>query len=105
MQDLAWTRCWQFRASVAGLFDDCVAQKILGGIEKVRIVHHPLNRGTALMMLSWLAVQAGWTHTEDMIFETKNGNKISVELESKEDSAPLSVVENFSRGNSGLRES
>ena len=93
VQDLAWTRCWQFRASVAGLFDDCVAQKILGGIEKVKIVHHPLNRGTALMMLSWLAVQAGWTHAGDMDFESKGGTKITVELEPKEDSAPLSVVE------------
>lgn len=93
VQDLAWTRCWQIRAGIAGLFDDPVAQKILGGIEKVRICHHTADRNTALQILAWLAVQAGWKSTGKMLFETRNGTKIIAELEAGEDCAPISQVE------------
>ncbi len=76
VQDLAWTRCWQFRVGIAGLFDDTVAQTILGKIEKVHIRHSPGNRNTALQILAWLAVQAGWKRTGGLAFETKEGQPI-----------------------------
>ena len=93
VQDLAWTRCWQFRVGIAGLFDDTVAQTILGEIEKVRISHSPGNHNTALQVLAWLAVQAGWKWTGGRSFETKSGQQVEAEINCSEDSAALGLVE------------
>lgn len=93
VQDLAWTRCWQYRVGIAGLFDDAVAQTILGTIGKVRIRHSPEDRNTALQILAWLAVQAGWKTTGKAAFETKEGHKIETEIEESADSAPIGLVE------------
>lgn len=60
LQDLSWTRCYQFRMSVAALFDDPVALAALDSIDRVRIAHHPRHRLSALLLLAWLAKQAGW---------------------------------------------
>ncbi len=92
-QDLAWTRCWQFRVGIAGLFDDAVAQTILGKIETVRITHSPGNRNTALQILAWLVVQAGWKATGKSTFLTKNGTAVSASVESSGESAPIGLVE------------
>jgi len=100
VQDLAWTRCWQFRVGIAGLFDDAVAQTILGKIDKIRIRHNPSDRNTALQILAWLAVQAGWKIVGKSHFETKQGQRIAVETVSSEDSAPLGLVELSSGGTS-----
>ncbi len=102
VQDLAWTRCWQFRVGIAGLFDDAVAQTILGKIEKIRIRHNPSDRNTALQILAWLAVQAGWKISGKSNFETKNGQSISLEVDSSEDSAPIGLVE-LSSGETTVR--
>lgn len=107
VQDLSWTRCYQFRVSVAALFDDPVAENAVEAIESVRIVHHPEHRLTALQMLAWLAVQAGWRdglelHLADsrrsqkgegFSFESSQGMPIEVILISDEQSAPLGHVE------------
>jgi len=93
VQDLAWTRCWQFRVSIAGLFDDVVAQSALDSIKTIRIHHNPANRNTALQFLAWLAVQAGWKNVGSFAFETKDGSKIQAEVNSSENSAPLGLVE------------
>jgi glucose-6-phosphate dehydrogenase assembly protein OpcA len=93
VQDLAWTRCWQYRVGIAGLFDDSVAQAMLSEISKIRIRHAPQDRNTALQLLAWLAVQARWTITGPGRFKSKEGRLISAEIESSEDSAPLGLVE------------
>ncbi|QTN32795.1 glucose-6-phosphate dehydrogenase assembly protein OpcA [Akkermansiaceae bacterium] len=93
VQDLAWTRCWQYRVGIAGLFDDSVAQTILGDIGKIRILHNPSDRNTALQILAWLAVQAGWRISGKTHFETKNGQRIAVEVECSGNSAPIGLVE------------
>lgn len=93
VQDLAWTRCWQFRVGIAGLFDDAAAQSILEMIGKVKISHHPSDRNTALQILAWLAVQAGWKLIGNHTFESRQGNMILAEIESCEDSAPVGLVE------------
>jgi glucose-6-phosphate dehydrogenase assembly protein OpcA len=93
VQDLAWTRCWQFRVGIAGLFDDTVAQTILGKINRIHIRHSPSDRNTALQTLAWLAVQAGWKVAGKSHFETKQGQRIEVQTESSEDSAPIGLVE------------
>ena len=93
VQDLAWTRCWQYRVGIAGLFDDSVAQAMLGEIERIRITHSPHDRNTAIQLLAWLAVQAGWKIAGPGAFETKEGRRITAEIESSMSSAPLGLVE------------
>jgi glucose-6-phosphate dehydrogenase assembly protein OpcA len=93
VQDLAWTRCWQYRVGIAGLFDDTVAQTMLGEVTKIRIKHSPEDRNTGLQLVAWLAVQAGWKVAGEGAFETKEGHRIAVEIESSADSAPLGLVE------------
>lgn len=93
VQDLAWTRCWQFRVGIAGLFDDAVAQAMLGEIARIRITHSPQDRNTALQLLAWLAVQAGWKIAGTGLFETKEGHRIIADLDSIADGAPLGMVE------------
>ncbi len=93
IQDLAWTRCWQFRVGIAGLFDDTVAQAMLGEIANIRIKHSPPHRNTALQLLAWLAVQAGWKIVGENTFESKEGRRIVAEIESSADSATLGLIE------------
>jgi glucose-6-phosphate dehydrogenase assembly protein OpcA len=93
VQDLAWTRCWQFRVSIASLFDDMVAQSALEHIEKIHIKHDLSNRNTALQLLAWLSVQAGWKLRGHFTFESKTGHKIQAHIESSEDTAPIGLVE------------
>lgn len=92
VQDLAWTRCWQFRVGIAALFDDSVAWGILDGIEKVKITFHPAHKNTAFQVLAWLAVQAGWMRAKGLAFSSKKGS-IDVEMTPDENSAPLGSVE------------
>ena len=93
VQDLAWTRCWQYRVGIAGLFDDSVAQTMLGKIDTVRIKHSPENRNTALQTLAWIAVQAGWEISGKSTFTTKEGVSVNAVVESDEGSAPIGLVE------------
>jgi glucose-6-phosphate dehydrogenase assembly protein OpcA len=98
VQDLAWTRCWQYRVGIAGLFDDTIAQTILGQPANVRIVHSPHDRNTALQILAWLAVQAGWKHLGSGAFLSKDGNRIETQVSASADSAPIGLVEIYSGG-------
>jgi len=107
VQDLAWTRTWQFRLSVAALFDEPVALDALGSIMSARIVHHPAHRSSALQLLAWIAVQAGWRTgleldlavarrnggNQSFSFESPSGNAITVTVEADENSAPLGLLE------------
>lgn len=60
LQDLAWSRIWQFRHCLARLFDDAVAQDAIPEIRKVVIEHHPDHLHSAILLVTWLAHQAGW---------------------------------------------
>lgn len=106
VQDLAWTRSYQFRVSIASLFDDPLVLAALPEVAEVEIVHHPEDRGTGLQMLAWLAVQAAWRDgieldlavsrrgdgVEGFSFESAAGKPIAVVLRSDPDSAPLGLV-------------
>lgn len=85
-QDLSWTRSFQFRVSVAALFDNPVAQKALDSIESVEIRYNPANRVTALQLLSWLSVQAKWRDGLELGLadsrQSKNAQSFSFELPS-----------------------
>lgn len=102
VQDLSWTRCWQYRVCIAGLFDDAVAQTVLGKIETVRIKHRPENRNTAVQILAWIVVQAGWQISGKSSFTTKEGISVNAVIESCESSAPVGLVE-FSSGETTVR--
>jgi glucose-6-phosphate dehydrogenase assembly protein OpcA len=104
VQDLAWTRTWQYRLSLAGMFDDPVALSALPSIEQVRIVHHPKHRSSALQLLAWISVQAGWRsgldlavarddHAESFPMESKAGVQIMASLEADPAAAPLALLE------------
>ncbi len=104
VQDLAWTRTWQYRLSLAGMFDDPVALSALPSIETVRIVHHPKHRSSALQLLAWISIQAGWRQglglaashegpVETFPLESKSGHAITASLEADESSAPLGLLE------------
>lgn len=107
VQDLAWTRTWQFRLSIAGLFDDPAALRALPELRSVEITHHPAHRNSALQLLAWLAVQAGWRDSRELAldvprrngpsesfgFETKSGVAITATLTADEASAPLGRLE------------
>jgi glucose-6-phosphate dehydrogenase assembly protein OpcA len=86
LQDHEWTRGWQFRVGLAGIFEDPAAQRMLPAIESVEIIHHSAHRNAALQLLAWLAVQAGWDDVENDGFGfNSSGKRIDVLL--REDSA------------------
>ena len=94
LQDHEWTRSWQFRVGLAGLFEDAAAQQMLPDIESVRIVHHPSHRNCALQLLAWLAEQAGWTDAGDgrLAFRSRHGRAIRVECMEDAAAPPVSVL-------------
>lgn len=88
IQDHAWTRSWQFRVGIAGLFDDPVAQQALPKINFVSITYHPDHRNTALQVLAWLAVQAGWKNSSGgSAFGFTSGSGVSISVELTEDAS------------------
>ncbi|NQX00334.1 glucose-6-phosphate dehydrogenase assembly protein OpcA [bacterium] len=95
IQDHAWTRSWQFRVGIASLFDDPTAQAALPEIRSIEITYHPDHRNTALQILAWLAVQAGWkdrASTDLVAFETSTGVPITVTLHADPNAPPLSSL-------------
>jgi glucose-6-phosphate dehydrogenase assembly protein OpcA len=106
VQDLSWTRSYQFRVSVAALFDDPVAQAGLGSISKVEIIYHPKHRMAALQLLAWLSVQARWRsgmelsladarrsgEVEGYSFESRDGVAVLATLRACQSAAPLGSV-------------
>jgi len=95
IQDHAWTRSWQFRVGIASLFDDPAAQGALPEINRVEIVHHPDHRNSALQLLAWLAVQAGWNDrksTDRFAFESGTGAAIVVSLTADPAVPPISSL-------------
>lgn len=103
VQDLAWMRTHQMRLSIAGLYDDPIAQASIEGIQQVKIVTSPEHRVSGLMLLAWLAVQSGWRQSVDLFegdahkgayrFEHQHGGVVDVQLLTEQGSAPVSLVE------------
>ena len=91
LHDLEWTRTWQFRLGVASIFDEPGARKALPDIDTIEIDHHPAHRNAALMMLAWLATQAGWQDDPDsaQALRHPDGRPIRVTLNATPQSPPL----------------
>lgn len=107
MQDLAWTRGHQFRLAVAAFFDEPVAQRALAEIESVCVRAGSGQRTTALLLVAWLATQAGWQLASDpgleterredegacFTMESKSGRSIEVKVNCDGEGAGLSRLE------------
>ncbi|GAA5483732.1 glucose-6-phosphate dehydrogenase assembly protein OpcA [Haloferula sargassicola] len=105
VQDLEWTRSFQIRVSTAALFDDPVAQSVLGKIDTVTIRHHAKHRMAALQLLAWLVTQAGWREASELSlrddrsaggarsfsFESRGGQGITVTLEAVDAGPPIQL--------------
>lgn len=101
IQDHAWTRSWQFRVGIASLFDDPAAQAALPSIHRVEINYHPEHRNTALQMLAWLAVQAGWKDREvanGFGFVSPQGVEITANLTEDTAGPPLGLLAIHAKG-------
>jgi hypothetical protein len=95
LQDHAWTRTWQFRLGVASIFDDAAAQRALPDLDTVEIRYHPTHRNSALQLLAWLSIQAGWSKRGTggrFAFATPNGNPLSIVLEEDSSGPALSSL-------------
>jgi glucose-6-phosphate dehydrogenase assembly protein OpcA len=96
VQDLAWTRTYHFRLGIAGLFDDPVAQEMLGKAATIRIAGQKDHWVSAWMMIAWLATQAEWSllgkSDDQFTFARENGSKIDVQWTADDDGAPLGLV-------------
>ncbi len=92
LQDHAWTRTWQFRLGVAGVFDDPGAQRALPEIDTVELTYHPDHRNSALQFLAWLAVQASWQDQPGLTFTSPAGAPIAVILREDAHAPPLSAL-------------
>ena len=92
IQDHAWTRSWQFRVGIASLFDDPAAQDALTRITSVDIVYHPAHRNTALQVLAWLIVQAGWKNNGTTSCASASGSEITISLNEDDAGPPLGSV-------------
>lgn len=96
LQDHAWTRTWQFRLGVAGLFDDPIAQQALPNLESITVSYHPDHKNSALQLLAWLATQAKWSDQHYMTrrqYATPSGQSITVNLEEDSSGPALSLLE------------
>lgn len=98
--DLEWTRSYQIRLAIAGLFDDPLAVCALENLSQVKIVAHPDHKMAAVQLLAWVATRMGWTRVSgpkpggelEYSFKSVNDEVVSTVLELDTASAPVGVV-------------
>jgi glucose-6-phosphate dehydrogenase assembly protein OpcA len=73
IHDLAWTRSFQFRLSLATLFDDSVAISALPNVTDLELVYHPQYRTAALLLLAWVSHQSKWQVATNVVTERSSG--------------------------------
>lgn len=102
--DIEWTRSYQIRHAIAGLFDDPLAMRATEHMTRVRIVVHPRHRMAGLQLLAWIVTSTGWKRSMDLglkteslsdvfYFETSEGADVTAVVEVDPDSAPIGLVE------------
>ncbi len=96
VQDLAWTRTYHFRLGIAGLFDDPVAQGMLGKAKVVQVVGQSQHWTSSWMILAWLVTQAEWSYEgrkgDGFQFVRADGSEIAVEWTVDEAGPPVQLV-------------
>jgi len=60
-QDLAWSRTYTFRTSLASLFDEPLALQALPKLTEISITTNPHTHLLAQWMIAYMAHQAGWS--------------------------------------------
>jgi len=104
--DMEWTRSYQIRYAIAGLFDDPMAIRSIEQINKIRIVVHPSHKMAGLQLLAWIVQRTGWLRSLDLglmaesendhyYFETHDGVDITavIETDGNPEAGPISLVE------------
>ena len=103
--DVEWTRSYQIRMAVAGLFDDPMAASALEHMTKIRIIVHPNHRMAGLQLLAWIIKRTGWTRSLELeleldtkggdtyYFETNEGADVIATVETDASGAPISSIE------------
>lgn len=101
--DIEWTRSFQIRLAVAGVFDDPLAARALEHMTRIRIVTHPDHRMAGLQLLAWVVQRTGWTRSLDLgldtqqddhfYFETHEGADVEAVVESNPAGAPIGLIE------------
>lgn len=95
IQDLAWTRSYFMRLAFAAIFDEATAESEFSQLNSVSIQVGEGYRTTGLLLLAWLARQAGWTLTDKTeshyAFTSSEGVEISAHL-SEEGDIPLAEL-------------
>ncbi len=61
IQDLAWTRSYAYRLAFAAMFDNHLVSEELPNICEAFVQVQKGKETSGLLLLSWLATQAGWT--------------------------------------------
>jgi len=96
LHDHEWSRSWQFRLGIASLFDDVVAREALPKMERIEVTYQKDHRNCALLLLAWLAVQAGWQDHPIMSsfsFQTVEGREIEVVMNAVDDGPALQSIQ------------
>lgn len=102
--DVEWTRSFQIRLAVAGLFDDPMAANALERTTRIRIVVHPGHKMAGLQLLAWIIESTGWMRSMEFglddvhgadtyYFETNEGTDVTATVEVNAAGAPISLVE------------
>jgi glucose-6-phosphate dehydrogenase assembly protein OpcA len=103
--DMEWTRSYQIRIAIAGLFDDPLAARALEHITKIQIVVHPDNKMAGLQLLAWIVQRTGWTRNPDLdlsldtnaadhfYFQTHEGSDVTATIEANPAGAPIGLIE------------
>jgi len=104
--DMEWTRSYQIRYAIAGLFDDPMAMRSTERMNKIRIVVHPKHKVAGLQLLAWIVQSTGWQRSMDLglkpesendlfYFETNDAVDVTavIEVNSNPDGCPISFVE------------
>lgn len=95
IQDFSWTRTWQLRLSIAGLFDDLRAQSLLPAMDRITVRYSGKHRTSLLQVLGWLAIQAGWSvkrSSEVTAFLHPDERDIVVDLQETDDGPPITQL-------------
>jgi len=101
--DMEWTRSYQIRLAIAGLFDDPLAARSLEHINRIQIVVHPDHKMAGLQLLAWIVQRTGWTRNPDLglgtnaadhfYFQTHEGSDVTATIETNPAGAPIGLIE------------